>query len=192
VAPRAQREDAWNRKRNRRALSALGFKLWLERSDYRTIQSQSKVLLTRIIRAVRYQSDSDYWSDSGHSQLMDFATENNRAISEHRTCTQVNRHQNPHSSAKTRTTNQNPPAPPAKSVTYMSGQIRAPRSRTCPVKSTTSCPASVLTNPGHTSTHTTGPTGERISDGLASGHTGRHVRSRISFRAVPTGLPENG
>ena len=35
----------------------------------------------------------------------------------------------------------------------MSGQIRDPRSRICPVKSATSCPESVLPNSGHTSTH---------------------------------------
>jgi len=61
--------------RNRSSSSAPGFKLWLACSDYRTIDSQSKDLLMRIIRAVRYQSKSDHWSDLGYSQLMDFTTE---------------------------------------------------------------------------------------------------------------------
>ena len=56
-------------KRDRSTLSAPGFKLCLECSDYRTIYCQSKDFL------IRKRSESDYSFDSGYLQLMDFTTE---------------------------------------------------------------------------------------------------------------------
>jgi hypothetical protein len=125
---RAQQED------KQRGVSsgpkhAVGRRLQIEASsfNYPPIYSRSKDFLMGKFGAIQYQSESDYWSNPDYSQLMDFTTEDRQLLKGG-----TQRHSS--TATKTRTTKPKSAAPPAKSATHKSGQIRVPRSRICPVK----------------------------------------------------------